>query len=728
MAVANAGGPSAMQTVPMPKQPETSGTSTSPMKGASAGGEKKEKTPEEKKVEASKQAAVKRWQEVIKKDKKRWESDFKRMREDSEFHVGLQWQGQTSLNDDRYVNNVTLRLVQQKVATLYAKNPEVQIKRKPRMDYQIWDGQEFSLIQAGMAVQQSMMMGGMPPMPAMALLMDYKNGRDRQELVKKICTTLKYVCQHQMDANRPEFREQMKDCVERAVVCGVGYVIPYFCRDTEDYNEFPSSISTRHTILDRAHRAKVILDKLEKGDIEDTDASITTLKSLLLSMGVSMQTGDEVAMQERVEYDFPPATSIIPDKRCRSLTEFVAAHHVTQEFDIALDEANALFGVNIKVGSTEGDVKTYKSPGGEEESKSDTDVKDSSKPTVRLWKVCDYDTKTWFVLCEGWRDYVVEPEPCEPAVSGFWNAIALVFNKVIVEPGCRTSPFPPSDVHLVKHPQREWNRSRNSLRAQRNANAPKYPIHSGELTIEDKQALEECQENQVLELKGLDKSRPAYEQIAPMQHANVDPALYDTRPLELDIQTSTGVQDANVGPAKPNVTATVGSIAEQSRLTVSQSNIDTLDSVLTRVYRATAEMCLREMSRQTVMRIAGIGAVWPEQNREDFLNEIEIEIKAGSSGKPNKALEVSNAQQIAPLALQAGANPIAFLDWLVKLIDEDIDVQSWYPLPGLPTAGPVPPPAQGSPSQGFRAPGTPPAPQGPTGPSATPGRRQRPAG
>jgi hypothetical protein len=665
----------------------------------------------DKSEEASKQKAVKMWQDIIRRDKKHWEPDFKRMRNDTEFHTGIQWHGQTQIDDDRYVNNITLRLVQQKVATLYARNPESEIKRKERMDFEIWDGKEFSLIQAGMAVQNAMMVGAPPPLPAMALLMDYQRGRQRQDLVGKVCKTLKLVVQHQMDAARPEFREQLKDMVERCIVCSVGYIIPYYCVDSEEgYQEMPSTITVQHSLLDRAHRAKVILDKVSKGDVQMDDASLQTLKSLFLSMGVSMQNKDEVAMSERVEYDFPPVTSVIPDKRCRSLVEFVAAHHVTREFNIPLDEANAFFGTEIKAG---GEVKTVKEPYGDEEQKYETDYKDPAKPTVRLWQTCDYDTKTCFVTCDGWKDYVVEPEPLDPSVSGFWNIIALVFNKVIVEPGTRTSPFPPSDVTLVKHAQREWNRSRDALRAQRNANAPKYPIHSGSLDDEDKIILENATPNQVIELKGLDKSQPAWQQIQPMQHAPVDLALYNTQPLELDIQTSTGVQDANVGPAKPNVTATVGSIAEQSRLTVSQSNIDSLDSVLTRIYRMTAEICLRKFSKQTVDKIVGFG-VWPELNREDFLNEIEISIKAGSSGKPNKAMEVANAQQLGPLALQAGANPIAFLDWIVHLIDENIDVQSWFPLPGM-----APPPMvpQGPPAPG--GPGTPPGtPTGPIGPQA----------
>jgi hypothetical protein len=54
-------------------------------------------------------AEVKRWCDRILRAKVHWEKDFKRMREDMEFASGLQWDGQTSLLEERYINNVTLR-------------------------------------------------------------------------------------------------------------------------------------------------------------------------------------------------------------------------------------------------------------------------------------------------------------------------------------------------------------------------------------------------------------------------------------------------------------------------------------------------------------------------------------------------------------------------------------------------------------------------------------------
>ena len=50
-----------------------------------------------------------------------------------------------SWSDDQYVANILQRHVQQRTAQLYAKNPKALAKRRTRMDYAVWDGDEDTL-------------------------------------------------------------------------------------------------------------------------------------------------------------------------------------------------------------------------------------------------------------------------------------------------------------------------------------------------------------------------------------------------------------------------------------------------------------------------------------------------------------------------------------------------------------------------------------------------------
>jgi hypothetical protein len=78
---------------------------------------KVEEKEDDKEGTESEQALVKEWAKKIRKAKARWEDDFERMRKNMEFVWGLQWQSQEKMDTHQYVANLTLRSINQKVAT-----------------------------------------------------------------------------------------------------------------------------------------------------------------------------------------------------------------------------------------------------------------------------------------------------------------------------------------------------------------------------------------------------------------------------------------------------------------------------------------------------------------------------------------------------------------------------------------------------------------------------------
>ena len=105
------------------------------------------------------------------------------------------------------------------------------------------------------------------------------------------------------------------------------------------------------------------------------------------------------------------------------------------------------------------------------------------------------------------------------------------------------------------------------------------------------------------------------------------------------------------------------------------ANIDDLDSFMSEITRAAGQVLLLEMSKDEVIKIVGEGAVWPEFLREDILNEIYLEIEAGSTGKPNKAAELQNIERIIPFLIQIpGIDPKFLAKELLKRLDDKMDV------------------------------------------------------
>ena len=95
---------------------------------------------------------------------------FKQMKEDMK--AAYNGFNDREWDSNRYVANILQRHVQQRTAALYAKNPRPLARRRNRMDYRIWDGDEETLVQARMAVDMAMQQQLPPPLPAVQLLQD----------------------------------------------------------------------------------------------------------------------------------------------------------------------------------------------------------------------------------------------------------------------------------------------------------------------------------------------------------------------------------------------------------------------------------------------------------------------------------------------------------------------------------------------------------------------------
>ncbi len=634
-------------------------------------------------VPDSREALVKEWCEKIRSAKRKYYKDFKRMKENMEFVAGYQWDSQEQMNDDRYTVNLTLRAVNQKVATLYARNPKMVVEPRKKRNFQIWDRKMESLMSALMESQMARMSMGAPPLGALALMTDFQQGTMYETMIKAVCETLELAYQYQTDIQTPEFKVQAKQWVRRACVCGVGYVSVNFCREDQYSNELTST-HTRTNVADQVARARNILDSIKEGEVDADSAEVETLRSLFATIGVSGQEGTDVS--EHLIFDFPPSTSVIPDPSCRNLKGFIGAHWVCREFVLPLDFVKGYYErPDMKTG---GELQTFNENG--EEVDLTVSGTTCEKPMVRVWVVRNLDTKEDFTLVDGYKDFVSSPVPVDP-VRGFWNLFALTFNDVETEGKCKATIFPPSDVDLLKSAQKEWNRSRQELRKQRIANAPKYVGPDGVLVEEDIAKLANAVSNQFIPLKGLAAGQDPQTVLRPLVHAPIDPALYTSDHLSQDMLLSSGLQEANIGPAQPNVTATVGTIAEQSRMTVASSNVDDLDDVLTALAACGGEMLLRELSKETVERIVGKGSVWPDDPalRADFLNEVSMQIQAASSGRPNKALEIANFERLAPMLLQAGANPQAIIREAIRRLDDRIDPIEFFPVGGAPMQEPT---------------------------------------
>lgn len=642
----------------------------------------------------ARRAHIRKWLKKITDAKEKWKDDFDRMRDNMDFVAGIQWSGQKKIQHSQYIVNMTLRTINQRVATLYARNPRVTAKRRARLDFQLWDGNSESILEAVMQSAQLAQSGIPLPPQILALFADYQAGRQRQQLISRVGETLEKVYHYQQDQQDPAYKTQMKQLVRRISVCGVGYLKTQFCRDYE--TELTQS-ETRLNVVDRARRAQRIIQRMQDGKVQPEDSEMQEVKMLLASLQEQPNDYESVAVKEHLIFDFPKATSIIPDENCSILRGFIGAQWIAEEFRWDVEFVNAYFEKDIK---PDVDVKMY-GPDAKpvDSAMTHSQEKVATKNKMTLWQVWDLNNKSTFVVADGYKEYIQNPEVVTPVVKGFWQHVPITFNDVEVEEGCKATIFPPSDVDLIRHPQEQINRTRNSESRHRVANRPRAMVAKGMLSKDDLDTIANADDNQIVELEKVPPGIEPGKVLQPLLMTPFQEQLYDTQKYQEDAQLAGGVAEANVGLAQPHVTATVGSIQEQSRVTVSSSDVDALDDGLTDAAKIGQQMLMTEMSKETVVQIAGPGAAWADDpnTRKDFLNEIDLEVVAASSGRPNKAVEIANLDKVIPLVLQAvqlppQAQPTiqSIIKLVLKTLDSDLEATDFFPIPM-----PMMPPQQG---------------------------------
>lgn len=669
-----------------------------------------EKKPER---DPSREQLVKDWIAKVKAAKKHFEQPFKQMREDMLFAAnrnGEQWNG----NKDKYVANITQRHIQQKVASLYAKNPQVRVQRKPRMDFSVWDGKAESLNAAfgmaqqamtaaqvtltapnGQVVMQPGMAGpapGMPPVgpqalasappqeqqllgmianqmlpqPAQALLADVKQGLERKQMLEKIGRTGELLFKYFMSETEPKLKPQLKQAVRRALTAGVAYVRLDFQRLMGSDRD-PTLTTKIADAMDQLTRIQQLQDQITEGeDTRPDDARIEELRLMIQNL----QAQAEIIVREGPIWDFPASTAVIPDPKCTQLTGWVNADWIAIESILDPEVIEATFGADIDDEFTaydEYDDKGQSKPRPVWESRADT----RQKKKACVWGVYDKTSGLVYWICDGYGDFLKEPSAPNVQIERFFPIWALSFNELENEGDL----FPPSDVRLMMHQQKEYNRSREALRQHRIASQPFYVSTAGTMTEDDRQLLASRVPHSVLELDGLPQGADAKTVLQSAPVTPVDPNLYETSGVFTDVTYVVGSQEASFGGTSDS-TATEVAVAAQSTAGTLDSNRNDLDEFLSDVARATFEVMLLNMDPTSVKNIVGPGAVWPEMSRSEIEQEIYMEVVAGSSGRPNRAQEIANLERMSTfIQMIPGISP----EWLarkaVQLLDDSVDLE-----------------------------------------------------
>ena len=572
-------------------------------------------------------------------------------------------------SNEFYVANILQRHVQQRTAALYAKNPKAVPTRRDRMEYTSWN-EDPNMLKMAYAALQMEQKTGVPAAERMQRIVnDYESVQARRRELDNIAKTLERLFDYYMNEQQPSFKAQMKALVRRVITTGVGFVKVTFQRDVDRQPEVAARIADVQAQLDHMRR---IATEASKGKIKEDDPEV---EELMLSLR-SLEQEPMVTIREGLVFDFPEPDSIIVDPFCQQLRGFVGARWIAHQMYMSKDEVYEIYNVDLENNFTSYDMKGMRTdlsdpfkrgyPNFGYQSGSTQEIKDG---LVLVWEYYDKAAGLQYCIADGYPDFLMEPQAPQVSVESFWPIYALVFNELEHS----DKLYPPSDVRLLMPMQQEYNRARQGLREHRRANRPKYAAPSGMLEDEDKMKLQTHPANALIELQALASGQKVNDVIQPVAQIGIDPNLYEVKTIFDDVQLVVGSQEATYGGVS-KATATETSIAEQSRMSSLGAQVDELDSFMSEIARAAGQVMLAELSVDEVKRVVGPGAAWPNMSRDEIMEEIYLEIEAGSTGKPNRAAELRNIERIIPFLIQIpGIDPGFLAKELLKRLDDKLD-------------------------------------------------------
>lgn len=341
------------------------------------------------------------------------------------------------------------------------------------------------------------------------------------------------------------------------------------------------------------------------------------------------------------------------------------------------------------------------------------------------------DCQKWLCL---WEIWVRGENSVLTAIEGLPRWAAPSWNPPATSRFYGFFLFATSEVDGQRHPQSLTSRSyslvdefnrRTSNEAEHIARSlPKTVFDAGLLAKGEAKKLARGGRQEMVGIKTTQPGANLANLIVPVNYAGVDPALYDTRGIMDKLERIWGIQEALSGGVDTPKTATEADIQQQGFQARTSGRRDVLETMLGELALYTVEIARKYVTPEMARAIAGPDVFWPEyEGPEDMLKLLTVDIRAGSSGKPNTAAERESMAALLPILqngiIQIGqlrqASPAAIADSLEQVIrlvaersGERIDIDQLIPQAdtGMPAMMPGAVPPGGAPAPG--GPGVPP--------------------
>lgn len=478
-----------------------------------------------------------------------------------------------------------------------------------------------------------------------------------------------------------DLKSRMKSATRATMICQVGWLKLTYQKDVR---EDPEIRNRMNDVQDDIERLRAL--QAEADDVGlDQDTKLAELQAQLDSMKRNVETvvSSGLVLDKLMTEDL-----LILDPTVRDFSDYLNSSAIAQRTWMDEDRFMERFGRKPTAKANKWQGKSIKDASAKEGGTSSA-AGDKEACFSAVWEIWDKNLQTIYTWCEGEEGWCRDPFQPQNVGRRWYPFFGLCFNPKDGE------LYGLSDVELLRQLQEEYNLTRDSLAEHRKTSIPIRVIRSGgSLSPSDVDKLQQAQYGDAVVVGG-DSGVPLSNDVTSLEGPRIDPALYDTSMIRTDIEQVSGASDAARGMVSNAKTATEAEIMQQGLASRTGERQDIIEDMIEDMSKYAIEILTGELSLPEVVRMAGQDAVWPlDGNIDAVFDTLDLEIRAGSTGKPNKNGEreqwiklmpilQDTMQRVAELR-QTGQDDMA--DALVELsreslrrFDERIDIDSFLP-------------------------------------------------
>ncbi|MGJ7484333.1 hypothetical protein ACSFA2_03690 [Variovorax sp. LT2P21] len=453
----------------------------------------------------------------------------------------------------------------------------------------------------------------------------------------------------------------------------------------------PIVVARLQDTQDNIERVRQLRDELEDPELrQEQELILAQLADAIKGLEVQQ----EIVISRGLVLDFVKAEDLIVlDPSVATITDYCDASALAQRIWMTRAKFKAAFGYVPEKATrfSTMDASTAAQNRGLPSATTIAGPNDSTNDDGSLlcvYEVWDQEANRVHYVCAGEEGFCKESQSPDWTGKRWYPFFGGAFNEI------DGSFYPLSDIELTEQLVDDYNQTREDFVRDREDALPYNVVREGgNLTDSDVKKLVNRKRGQTVTVKGI-PGKPIRDDFEAVQQVQLNPANYDTSAIRADIEQTLGGGDAARGTVMKAKTATEAEIVSQGLRGRSAERQDIMEDVLNEAGPYALEVMLRKMTLQEVQAIAGMDASWPQLSIDQIFNLVAIEVRGGSTGKPDRLQEQDRWTKLLPVIKEAvttvaelrekGNEPLAqsvieLTRETLRRFDERLDIDEFLP-------------------------------------------------